>query len=572
MSGHDRNLGILISLLKQYNVKRIVISPGTRNIPFVRMVEADPDFMCYLVVDERNAAFFALGLSQQSGEAVALTCTSGTSVSNYLPGFTEAFYSHAPIVAITFDRSQYTLDQLETQMIDQIATLACACKKSAACPVIKDDDDAWYFQRIVNEALIAMRQHLPGPVQINIPIAYDTNFFYREPSGQEFYADAVKIEHVVPDDERGWTIHWEKLCAAKRVLIVMGQRCQNSAALCRDIKRFCSHFHVPVLTDHLSNFYSEEVIPAEAVIKALNSKTIEAVLPEIVITLGANFQERIKDLFKAHRGEFAHWSIEPAGVVKDVFKSETALFECTPEQFFASFADRAETDKAAYSGTYLERWTSLAGAIQLPDMPFTNFSVIRDLAKVIPKNSILHLSILNSTRLMQFFPLDSSITVYSNVNAYGIDGALPTFFGQACATDRPAYLVIGDLSFFYGMNALGIRHRGGNIRILLINNSGSAEFNIQPDSPKIKTMDLHIGAAHSQTAKGWAQDLGYTYLFADSEDSFRRALADFVNPARDQPALLEVFTDMRRDGQFCLSVYRHMERCIEPVVERMLEQ
>ena len=108
-------------------------------------------------------------------------------------------------------------------------------------------------------------------------------------------------------------------------------------------------------------------------------------------------------------------------------------------------------------------WKTLEKALVLPDMPFTNFYIVKEFSKLIPRGSLVHTAILNSTRLMQFFKLDASITSFSNVNAFGIDGCLPTFMGQASATDQLSCLVIGDLSFFYGMNAIAIKHRKNNI-------------------------------------------------------------------------------------------------------------
>ncbi len=91
---------LLISYLKSYNVDHIVISSGTRAIPFIKALEKDSYFTCYSVIDERNAAFFALGLAQQLNRPVGLTCTSGTAASNYLSGMTEAYYAHTPLVLL----------------------------------------------------------------------------------------------------------------------------------------------------------------------------------------------------------------------------------------------------------------------------------------------------------------------------------------------------------------------------------------------------------------------------------------------------------------------------------------
>lgn len=558
---------ILISLLKQYKIFKLVLSSGARNIPFVSTVETDNAFECYSVIDERNAAFFALGLQQQSGEPVAIACTSGTAASNYLSGVTEAFYSNAPLVIITFDRGPYMLNQLETQKIDQTVIFSGVCKKSVSLPIIKDDDDVWYCRRLINEALIALGQHGSGPVHINVPLIGNQNDLV---DASVAFKKFDKIEYIAENNGAVWDRMAEKLNASKRILVVMGQKSNIDSSERSAMDSFFNAYQCPILADNLSNYRCEQLVFSEAVIKALNSKTAAPLVPDIVITFGCNFQERIKDIMRARRGNFEHWSIEPSGNVKDVFKSQTALFECPTEVFFQKMTE-LHKDNNGGSEEYLKKWKRLEKAISLPEMPFNNFYTVQEFAKVIPQNSLLHLSILNCTRLMQFFKLDASVKVYSNVNAFGIDGCLPTFMGQAYGTDCPAFLVTGDLSFFYGMNAAAIKHRKNNIRILLINNGGGAEFHIMPDSNLIPTIDLHIGAAHDRKAQGWAESIGYEYLRADNKESLASALKSFVSNNHDAPVLLEVFTDMKKDGEYTLSVYRHIEKCIESELNRMGE-
>lgn len=555
---------ILIDLLKQFGIKKLVLSSGTRNIPFVSQVETDTFFECYSVVDERNAAFFALGLSLQSGEPVGIACTSGTATSNYLSGITEAYYTHAPIVAISFDRSMYVLNQLETQKVNQPAIFECVTQKSVCLPPMKDEDDIWYCKRVINEALIALRQHGGGPVHINVPLCGDTNALNQKASSLDkrirkinYYSAADLI------DEEG-AKEWERvamnLSNCKRVMVVMGQNVTMSQTQSDAIKSFCKKMNSPLLADNLSNFRCDEFVMSEAVIKALNAKAFEDYLPEIIITFGNNFQERIKDLFKANAGKFEHWSVDESGTVRDVFRSETRLFECSPKTFFSYFEQHIEQHN---DHSFIDKWRAAEAAATLPELPYGSFYVVKEFANRLPKDSILHLSILNSTRLMQFFKLDESIKVYSNVNTFGIDGCLPTFMGQAAITDGLAFMMTGDLSFFYAMNALGIKHVKNNVRVLILNNHGAAEFHIQPDSHNRPTVDLHIGCEHSRTAKGWATSLGYKYLTASDESSLENALNEFVIPNSDTPVLLEVFTDMHTDGPLLLSVYRHLEKQVQ---------
>lgn len=99
-----KSIQLLTALLKKYNINKLVLSPGGSDIPIIHSLENDDFFECHSVVDERSAVYYGIGLAQQTKSPVACICTSGTAVSNYLPGMTEAFYQDVPIVAITADK------------------------------------------------------------------------------------------------------------------------------------------------------------------------------------------------------------------------------------------------------------------------------------------------------------------------------------------------------------------------------------------------------------------------------------------------------------------------------------
>lgn len=560
---------LLIAYLKQNHVKHIVISSGTRAIPFIRAIESDDYFITYSVVDERNAAFYALGLSQQLDTPVGVTCTSGTAASNYLSGITEAHFGHTPLVAITADRSMQVLNQLETQKVDQPAIFEAVTKKSVCMPVIKDGDDFWYAKRLLDEAFLAMKQGAPGPIHINLPIEGTTNEITIQ-SKREETEMFTQLQWFAKSNPQEWDKARAELKRYGRILVVIGQFINMDPMTAESIRRFCKAMRIPIMGDNLSNFRCDEMIFAQAPIKGMSAATFEAMLPDLVISIGNNFQERIKDHFKAHRGRVAHWLIDESGVVRDWSRSLTALFECDPAFFFEQMlSDCTPTD-----GRYLQEWRAVYDAAKLPDeMPWSNFYLTREFAKVIPDNSLLHLAILNSTRLMQFFPLPSGVKVTCNASSFGIDGCLPTLLGQAVvAPDKLAFIMLGDLSFFYAMNALCIRDIGKNVRILLSNNGGGAEFHIYPHTGNDDRLDKNIAAAHGFTAEGWAKSAGFDYLRADSKESLQATLTDFVSDSGDRPKLLEVFTDLHFDGEYCLQVYRHLEKEILSNVDFLSKQ
>lgn len=555
---------LLISYLKSYNVDHIVISSGTRAIPFIKALESDSYFTCYSVIDERNAAFFALGLSQQLNRPVGLTCTSGTAASNYLSGITEAFFSHTPLVAITADRSMQVLHQLETQKVDQPAIFEPVTQRSVCLPVIKDEEDFWYGKRLLDETFLAMTQHGVGPIHINLPIEGSTNDITVN-RNEKSEIDFSPVKLYQNSDYNNWKSAIEELNKYNNIAVIIGQNINLVKTTADAIAEFCHSRRIPIIGDNLSNFRCEEMIFAQAPFKAMNARTFERMLPELVISIGNNFQERIKDLFKAHRGKFKHWLVDESGTIRDWSRSLTSVFECTDFQFFSYFNSQATNST---DGRYLNDWQRIYEAVKLPEeLPWSNFYLAQQFSQSIPDGSLLHLAILNSTRLMQFFELPMDVKVTCNASSFGIDGCLPSLLGQAIvAHDKLAFILIGDLSFIYAMNALAIRGIGKNVRVLLSNNGGGAEFHIYPHLKKDDSVDVHIAAAHSYRAKEWAEATGFEYLSARSKEELDATLAEFVSADGDKPKLLEVFTDMHFDGEYCLDVYKYLEKEVAPVI------
>ena len=155
------NVQILVSLLKQYEIKHIVISAGTRHTPFVYSVEHDNFFETYSVVDERSASFFAIGMIEKLRVPVAIVCTSGTAAANYVSAANEAFYQQLPLLLLTADRNHYYMFQQEEQMIPQEGLYSAVCKKVVTLGHVRDDKDFWYTSRICNEALLELVQGEP---------------------------------------------------------------------------------------------------------------------------------------------------------------------------------------------------------------------------------------------------------------------------------------------------------------------------------------------------------------------------------------------------------------------------
>ena len=167
----------------------------------------------------------------------------------------------------------------------------------------------------------------------------------------------------------------------------------------------------------------------------------------------------------------------------------------------------------------------------------------------------------NSVRIAQLYHIDPSIEIHCNRGTDGIDGCMSTTVGFAAATEKPVFLMIGDLTFFYDMNALWNRQLGKNVRIILNNNSGGAIMHM-PNRPDfaMKLLPDCISAAHHTSAKAWAVDRGFTYLSAHNEKEVEEGVKQLVDLSVEGPVLLEVFTDMLEDTKIFKGYYATIHR------------
>lgn len=543
-----KNYQIIISLLKQNNIKHLVLSAGTRNIPFVQSVENDPFFTCYSVVDERSAAYMALGISLKLNEPVVISCTSSTATCNYFPAIAEAYHQGAQLIVLTSDRNPALLGQREDQMINQVNMYGTFVKKAVNLPIIHTEEDLWHCQRLVNEAILATNFHGKGPVQINIPMLN-----YASVCSEKNCLTARKINRIRIETENAvWEQLSEKLNSAKRIMIVCGQNNYTSPLLNQLLSQFAKLYKAVLLAEYMANIECEEAmnpfLPFET--HVMSSGRFEEFIPDIVISLGTNVMSGIKQQLRDKAGRFEHWGIEESGDIVDMYKSLINVFECSPEYFFQYFIKNFNKtiERSDEYETCIKNYIS---KLKFPALKFSNNTVIRDLAKRIPDNSVLHLSINNSIRLVNFFGLPNrSIKVFANIGTHGIDGCLSSYIGQAVVSDPKNlnFLIIGDLSFFYDMGAMRIKHIPKTCRILLVNNYGGGEFHYSTTLLKDPTMDLHTSAAHQNTAKGWVESVGFKYYSVHNDEEYQQVLNIFLSKDSEQPILIEVFSDMEVDA------------------------
>lgn len=518
------NTLILVSLLKEHGIKRIIASPGTTNISFVGSVQHDPFFKVFSVVDERAAGFMACGLAEESGEPVVLSCTGATASRNYIPGLTEAYYRHLPVLAVTSSQHTGKAGNYVAQMIDRSSSFPDMIKKSIELPTIHSEEDKQSAITKVNEIILELFHHECGPCHINLCTTYSNNFTVSE-------LPKYRAIHRIKDND------FPEIPNG-RIAVFCGAHQEFSKEETYAIDSFCRANGAIVICDQVSNYRGEFRFLANLV----NSQEINLGLKsfDLIIYIGY-----IHGAYIPFKGKQL-WRVNPDGIIRDPYRNLTYVFEMSESEFFLHYSGVNKENPL------LELSKELTSGLlkDIPDIPFSNMWVAKETAYLIPKNSVLHLAILNTLRVWNYFETDSSVLCFSNTGGYGIDGCLSSFLGAA-ATDleKEHFLVIGDLSFFYDINSL-FNNLPNNIHIMLINNGVGTEFKnyshrasyFGDEADWFIAAKGHNGFKNPKLIHSLCAELDVQYLSATNKEEYIRSRDYWLMPGNG-PILFEVFTN-----------------------------
>ena len=529
----DKATQILIALLKEYNIKNIVISPGTRNRGFSGSVQNDNFFNVYSVIDERSAAYFASGLAYETDAPVVIACTGATASRNYLPALTEAYYRKLPIIALTCGHEYASAYSLTPQYTDRSVSQNDVKICSLTLPHIADKQSEKQCELFCNVALSKATAKVPGPVHINLlslSYGFNTKELPNVNKITSYSTEELFDEKIVKK--------LSKQLENKNIGIFIGAHKKMSKSLSTSLASFIDKFNAVVFCDHTSNYNGKNKI---LVAPSFNTRRVQT-LPDILIDMGGICgQYAVSSLF--NKGEI--WRISEDGEIKQRYGVIKNFFNCMEETFFQTLSKQTD-NKSKHS--YVKIITEETGILDASELPLSNTLVSSLLAQKLPKESSLHLSVLNSLRNMNFFNLDNSINSICNVGGFGIDGPVSTLAGQSMAdSNRLFFGLIGDLAFFYDMNILGNRHIGNNLRIVLINNNLGVEFRLDA-SIKLSSSDINkfiAAAGHNGSAKGWAESVGFHYMSASDKEEFSAQIDEFCSSDINhfgKPVLFEIFT------------------------------
>ena len=552
MYSDKKNILQLAALLKAHGVRKIVLCPGSRNAAIVHTLANIEDFTCYSVTDERSAGFFAIGLSLQGGGPAAVCCTSGSALLNLHPAVAEAFYQQVPLIVISADRPAAWIGQMDGQTLPQPGVFGPLVKMSVNLPEVQTDEDEWFCNRLINEAILETTHHGKGPVHINVPISEP---IYR------FTVKALPEVRVITRYQglsvydRDYKILIERLNKYNKRMIVVGQMNLIYLFEKKYVKPLYKHFLW--LTEHLGN----QTIPGipirnfDAAIYSMSSERQNDMTPELLITYGGHIvSKELKKYLRKHPPR-EHWHISTDGKIADLYGCLTTIIEMDPFEFLEKIAFLLDNKPTNYP----LMWENYCKTVPMPELPYSEISAIGKLIQSLPEPCALHLANSSTIRYAQLFTIPPRVEICCNRGVNGIEGSLSTAIGYAVASTKLNFIIIGDLSFFYDMNALWNINVRPNLRILLLNNGGGEIFHTLPGLDMSGTSHKYITAVHKTSAKGWAEERGFIYRKVTEEGELEEAMKDFTaSGAAPKPMILEVFTDKERDTALLREYYHSL--------------
>jgi len=560
----------LILYFESMGIKRIVISPGSRNAPLTLGFSKNPYFDCHSIVDERSAAFFALGMAQQLREPVAVVCTSGSALLNYYPAVAEAFYSDIPLVVVSADRPVYRIDIGDGQTIRQ----SHALEKHVACSVDLKQDLVHAPQSVAeyghlggsqqeiqahNEAQLqkalgtAIAEN--APVHINIP--------FEEPLYGQLDHPLVELAPIPmgnpappPFDGGEYRGPWRE---SPRKMVLVGVK-QPHVLDPEVIEALGTEGNTLVLTETTSNLHHPEFFPSiDSILAPIeNSADREALFeqlrPDLLITFGGLVvSKKIKAFLRSYPPR-AHWHIDPKKAY-DTFFCLSAHIRTDPNGFFRSMGP-GETRE----GPYKRQWKAakaryvLRRAAYLQQVPFSDFSVFDSLLRRVPPDHNLQLANSSTVRYAQLFDLHPGLKVHCNRGTSGIDGSTSTAVGASIHAAGPTLLISGDLGFLYDSNGLWNPYIRPDFRIVVINNGGGGIFRILPGREDTEAFGTFFETQHAYTAEHLAAMFGFDYVPARDMGTLEAGLSDFFG-ASERPKILEVFTPRTLNNKILLDYF-----------------
>ncbi len=530
--------------LMNFGVSAVVVSPGSRSTPLAYAFASTDNLEVHMQVDERSAAFFALGLAKASQKPVVLLCTSGTAASNYHPAITEAYYARVPLVVITADRPPELREVGAPQAIDQVRMYGKHVKMSVDFPLAEDNpemDD--YIDRQMGRMLSVATTTPKGPVHLNVP--------FREPLLIDFNQEvptSTYLNHLTSTsslDDQTNEVLVELLSNKQEGIIIAGE--MPIGINKNDFWAFAKRLNWPVLCDPLSNLRASvpKSVSAlcidcyDALLK--NDTFSERVAPQVVIRFGAQPVSKSLSLFLKKNRPAVYLTVDESAEFRDSLGVVTHHIQSSIESVL-------QLEVTQEHSSYTDMWTTANAKASIVIQEYSAInqdegSYAKALFDYLPDGSdLISGSSMPIRDVDTFFQkTERDITVFANRGTNGIDGVVSTAFGIQVSRKRDAWLLIGDLSFLHDVNGLIIsRFQETNLTIVIMNNDGGGIFSYLPQASDSQYFEKLFGTPTGLTFDHIAKMYDAQYSAVETVEGFKEE----ISKVKEKPVrIIEVFTD-----------------------------
>lgn len=525
----------IIEICLAKGITNIIISPGSRNAPLTIGFAQNPNFKCYSIADERCAAFFALGIAQQTKKPTAIVCTSGSALLNYYPAVAEAFYSQIPLIVISADRPQSKIDIGDGQTIRQENVFQNHSVFNANLVEEASVENDLKINKAIETAILQK-----GPVHINAPFEEPLYETVEELSvdSKITYSDEILGTKLI-ENEADFVSIWNQ---AKRKLVLVGVNEANTIDE-KIIENFAKDTSIVVLTETTSNLHHPSFINSiDTLITPFDDSDFKDFEPEILVTFGGMIvSKRIKAFLRKYKPQH-HWHIDTLRAY-DTFNALTQHFVMQPNDFFKALLSKTTFTESNYFSQInsIYELRKVRRNEYVEKIPFSDFKVFEKIIQSLPKNSQVQISNSSAIRYAQLIDIDNSIEVFCNRGTSGIDGSTSTAIGAAVGSNKQGVFVTGDISFLYDSNALWNSYVPKNFKIILINNGGGGIFRILPGHEEKPVFNTYFETSHHLTAEHLAKMYGFNYLKASDETALKLGI-DELYSQNETPSIFEIFT------------------------------
>ncbi len=534
---------LLVGTLAQAGIDRVILSPGARSTPLVVGALRTAGLPIVDVLDERSAAFVALGCARATGRASLLVCTSGTAAAHYLPAIIEARYARLPLVVLTADRPPELQDRAAPQTIDQRRLYGQHVLESIDLGLPDGDRHALAGLRYTAlRAATTALGPLAGPVHLNAAFrkplepqpaaAGDIELTRRVDALLAAPLPAVASAVLTPSHAALEPV-LDACQRRPRGLIVAGPAVASQRALRTEVEKLSAATGFPLLVEAASQLGASAGTPVvrcgsfDAILHSGLAETFGP--PELVLQLGAPpMSAAWARYMEKHAGRFVHVVLATDGLRDPTNGAHTFVggdVSASVRRLVEGLRSRGGV--APTSGAWVDAWRAAQGEFDrllreridgAPASDFVQGRAVREVLRSVPAHGVFMVGNSLAIRLVDAFGADllPDVDVLSQRGASGIDGLISGAVGAALATERPVTLLLGDVAFLHDLQGLEVARRLTTpLVVVVLNNDGGRIFEQLPmaSAPELRPeLERHWVMSHGLSMHAAAELFGHSYV------------------------------------------------------------